>query len=107
MCPKNSNPRNRDLRIGQAAALVKVSIDSLREWDRTGLLPAGRTAKGHRRYVREDLEAFVRRRETTREGTRTVDAPGRQASTGANNRSACVRSLTYAAPLETGLPWGG
>ena len=61
MSPKSSNSRNRALRIGEAAALVKASVDSLREWDRSGLLPARRTAKGHRRYALDDLEAFMQR----------------------------------------------
>jgi hypothetical protein len=62
MNPKGGNPRNRFLRIGEAAALLDVCTDSLRQWDRTGVLRAQRTATGQRQYLREEVEAFARRR---------------------------------------------
>jgi DNA-binding transcriptional MerR regulator len=43
--------------IGEIAALAHVSVRTLHHYDQTGLLgPAGRTAAGHRRYGRDDLQ---------------------------------------------------
>ncbi len=58
------------LTVGQACRLLGVDPSTLRAWTDTGRLPAFRTPGGHRRYRREDLEAFVvrqRRRRTLQE----------------------------------------
>jgi len=44
------------VRIGQLAAEAGVSIDTIRFWERRGVLPAApRTASGYRRYGEESL----------------------------------------------------
>lgn len=45
------------LTIGQAAHAAKVSVDTIRRWEREGRIPpAQRTRGGHRRYRRSDIE---------------------------------------------------
>ena len=38
------------IRIGKAAKLLGVSIDTLRRWEKDGKIASTRTIKGHRRY---------------------------------------------------------
>jgi DNA-binding transcriptional MerR regulator len=45
-----------DLTVGEAARRAGVSVDTLRYYEREGLLSAARTASGHRRYTPRDLE---------------------------------------------------
>lgn len=48
------------LGIGEAAAMLHVSIDTLRRWDRSGKLKAvRRSERGNRYYRREELELFL------------------------------------------------
>lgn len=42
--------------IAKAAELLGVGISTLRAWDESGALKAGRTKGGHRRYRIEDIE---------------------------------------------------
>lgn len=44
--------------IGKAAALLGVHTDTIRNWERSGLLVSSRTPGGHRRYVKSDVEKF-------------------------------------------------
>ena len=54
----------RDLRIGQAAAIVGVSTRTLRYYEELGLLhPSSRSPGGGRRYCEEDLARLLRIRE--------------------------------------------
>lgn len=46
----------------EAAELLMVSPVTVRQWARKGLLPAETTAGGHRRFLRQDIERFARRR---------------------------------------------
>ena len=49
------------LRIGPLADRFGVSPESLRVWERQGLIPeAHRTPGGHRRYGQEHVEALVK-----------------------------------------------
>lgn len=48
------------LAISGAAALVGVSVDTLRRWERDGRIRAVRTPTGHRRFKRSDMEALLR-----------------------------------------------
>jgi excisionase family DNA binding protein len=48
----------RYLSIGEAAKTLGVSIETLRRWDKIGLLPAERTPAGHRRYLSTDVATF-------------------------------------------------
>lgn len=44
----------------EAAGFLGVSVQTLRNWDDNGYLKASRTIGGHRRYLDDDLEDFVR-----------------------------------------------
>ena len=49
------------LTISEAAAIMRVSIDTLRRWDASGKLVAVRLSSGaHRRYRLEDIQIFMR-----------------------------------------------
>lgn len=50
-------PKNEDLLwIGEAAAILGVSAETVRNWTNAGKLAAVVTPGGHRRYRREDVE---------------------------------------------------
>lgn len=73
----------------EAARLLGVSEASVKRWADGGLLPAEKTAGGHRRFRPEDIAAFRRARlgaESLRRaaaGRGAVPAPGDAAQTGA------------------------
>jgi excisionase family DNA binding protein len=50
----------RFLNVGEAAAYVGVSAASLRKWSNQGFVPVYRTPGGQRRFVRGDLDEFMR-----------------------------------------------
>jgi len=50
----------RLLNVGEAAAYVGVSAASLRKWSNEGFVPVYRTPGGQRRFVRGDLDEFMR-----------------------------------------------
>ncbi|GCD19303.1 hypothetical protein CTKZ_08650 [Cellulomonas algicola] len=50
------------LSIKHVATRFSVSIGTVRRWTDAGLLPAERTAGGHRRYRATDVEAALRAR---------------------------------------------
>lgn len=50
----------RFLNVGEAAAYVGVSAASLRKWSNQGFVPVYRTPGGQRRFVRGDLDDFMR-----------------------------------------------
>lgn len=45
--------------IGKAAKILGVSIETLRRWDKSGKLVALMSPKGHRRYLKEEIEAHI------------------------------------------------
>lgn len=47
------------LSISEAAKLIGVSENTLREWDQNGKLPATRTDGGHRRYDLEKIRKYI------------------------------------------------
>ncbi|HID88924.1 MAG TPA: helix-turn-helix domain-containing protein [Anaerolineales bacterium] len=57
------------LTLGEAARLLGVHPTTLRRWSERGEIPYLRTPGGHRRFLREDLETFVRKRK------RSADLP--------------------------------
>ncbi len=48
------------LNVGEAAAYLGVSAASLRKWSNQGFVPVYRTPGGQRRFVRGDLDDFLR-----------------------------------------------
>lgn len=55
------------LSIKQAAKILNVSTQTLRRWDRQGLLKAVRVGNrkgvGDRRYHKKDIEAYISRKD--------------------------------------------
>lgn len=49
----------RWLRLGPAAQLLGVSINTLRRWSDAGRIPCYRSAGGHRRFDRRELEGVL------------------------------------------------
>ncbi len=43
---------------GDVAAFLGVSVSTLAEWADQGVIPHFKTAGGHRRFAREDVEKF-------------------------------------------------
>jgi molybdopterin-binding protein len=64
-------------RIGEAAELFAVSVDTMRRWVDAGRLPAGRDEHGHRVIAGEDLAAFARTFGTDAEGSEHSSARNR------------------------------
>lgn len=50
------------IRIGQAAGILGVSVDTLRRWEREGRVTFGRTSGGQRTIDAADLRALLRDR---------------------------------------------
>ena len=68
------------LRLGEAAAELGISLNTLRRWSDSGKLTCYRSPGGHRRYRRVDVEALLRAEDvsggvTTAAQTRTAPAP--------------------------------
>lgn len=64
------------LTIGDAAELVGVSIDTLRNWDRAGKLKAARhPINGYRLYRREQLELLLDAAEDATAGENPASRP--------------------------------
>ncbi len=59
--PRN-NPDKRYLTPGEVAEALLVSPATVRQWAASGRLPAELTPGGHRRFLREEVEAFAERR---------------------------------------------
>ena len=53
------------LRLGEAAAELGVSLNTLRRWSDSGKLTCYRSPGGHRRYRRGDVEALLRAEDAT------------------------------------------
>ena len=49
------------IRIGKAAKLLGVSIDTLRRWEREKKITSQRTVNGHRRYDEEEITSLKKR----------------------------------------------
>lgn len=59
---KPDSPPDDQLRIGEAAALLGVSTDTLRRWTTAGRLSSARTAGGQRMVRREDVARLIAER---------------------------------------------
>lgn len=58
---QGKHPANPDelLPPAEAAALVGISRDTIKRWERAGRITSRRTPHGHRRYRRGDVEALL------------------------------------------------
>ncbi len=54
-----SVPGRTLIRIGQAAEILGVSVETIRRWESEGRLPASRSAGGQRRVALEDVTALL------------------------------------------------
>ena len=59
------NTESTLLLTSEVARSLNVSSDSIRLWERTGRLPAQRTAAGVRVFRREDVDRFACERRAT------------------------------------------
>ena len=55
---------------GEAARLLEIAQDTLREWDRRGLLKARRTPSGVRVFARDEVERLAEQRRQARRESR-------------------------------------
>ncbi len=63
--PPTDHPRRdipRTLTASEAAALIGVSVATVRGWADTGQIPSHRTIGGHRRFEESELHAWLRER---------------------------------------------
>jgi len=58
-----TQPQNR-LSIGKAAKYLGVSIDTLRRWEKKGVITAYRSPGGHRYFLEEDLDKLFNHKYT-------------------------------------------
>ncbi len=58
---QDKHPANNadHLSVGAAAALIGISADTLRRWEKHGRIASFRTPTGHRRFRRADIEALL------------------------------------------------
>lgn len=61
MIPTYTPEVGEHLRLGEAAALIPVHPDTLRNWADEGKVPFIRTPGGQRRFRRSDIEALLGR----------------------------------------------
>ena len=66
------------LSIGEAARLLGISVDTVREMENSGQIRALRTAGGHRRFRVEDVEALLRRHSGSPRSEAPRSAPTRR-----------------------------
>nr|WP_211579517.1 DNA (cytosine-5-)-methyltransferase [Mobiluncus mulieris] len=59
------------LSISQASAQVGVSIDTLRRWDKSGIIRAIRDSRGKRFFDRQEIEALIAKRDCRVHGDET------------------------------------
>ncbi|HUO71425.1 MAG TPA: helix-turn-helix transcriptional regulator [Solirubrobacteraceae bacterium] len=59
----------RDLSLGEAAAALGVSVDTLRRWDRAGRIRTSRDARNHRLVPASEVERLSGRPPRQRTGT--------------------------------------
>jgi molybdopterin-binding protein len=74
-------------RIGEAAELLGVSVDTMRRWVDAGRLPAGRDDHGHRTIAGADLAVFAR-------GEAEEPDPGIRRSSARNRLRGIITAIT-------------
>jgi molybdopterin-binding protein len=83
-------PRMEDatVRIGRAAEILGVSVDTVRRWIDGGRLDATRSAAGQRSVALADVTRLAAERRRAGEASRASGAPGASVATSARNRFA-------------------
>jgi diguanylate cyclase (GGDEF)-like protein/excisionase family DNA binding protein len=80
--PQDGNGGGLWLRLGPAARLLGVSLNTLRRWSDSGKVPCYRSAGGHRRFSRKELQEILAQqaagttgppRRRTRDATKPLD----------------------------------
>ena len=61
MSEASPTPPRRWLSLGAACRMLEVNEATLRQWADSGLIRAFRTPGGHRRFLREDVDALAAR----------------------------------------------
>lgn len=69
-----SMEKNELIPIGKAAQILGVSVDTLRRWDKSGKLVPTISPKGHRRYLKTEIEALAGRKSLLSEGLAWVSS---------------------------------
>ncbi|QDP12553.1 MerR family transcriptional regulator [Prescottella equi] len=59
MQTKHADSGEAFLPVGEAAALIGVSTDTLKRWEKAGRISSRRTPTGHRRFSRTDVLALL------------------------------------------------
>ena len=59
MQTKHASPTGEHLPVGAAAALIGISPDTLRRWEKAGRIQSFRTPTGHRRFKRDEVLALL------------------------------------------------
>ena len=59
MQTKHASLIHEHLPVGTAAALIGISADTLRRWEKAGRITAVRTPTGHRRFKRDEVLALL------------------------------------------------
>lgn len=61
LCPmQTKQDLNRLLTTGEAAAMLSVSTDTLKRWEKSGRISAMRTPTGHRRFSEAEVAALLK-----------------------------------------------
>jgi molybdopterin-binding protein len=79
-------PGDATVRIGRAAEMLGVSVDTVRRWVDAGRLQATRSEAGQRAVSMADVTRLVAERRRTGESGSSSGAPGGSAATSARNR---------------------
>jgi diguanylate cyclase (GGDEF)-like protein/excisionase family DNA binding protein len=85
-----SSRDGRWLRLGPAAKLLGVSLNTLRRWSDSGDIPCYRSAGGHRRYDRTELQAIL----SEQRAAETTASEGGGRAAGKARRPRAARHLT-------------
>lgn len=84
--------------ISEAAELLGVHQETLRNWEEDGSLPAVKTPGGHRRYRRDKIEAMVAGKQPMTQAVKhdeqsPTDAVGQLRKLLATGRYSCLAEL--------------
>ena len=81
-----STSGDRTVRVGRAAEILGVSVDSVRRWIDAGRLAATRSAAGQRSVSMADVTRLAAERRKAGEAPASTGAPGASVATSARNR---------------------